>query len=419
MRAWIAATALTLSAAAAAQSLTDPNLVVDPFISGLNQPTGIRFIGAQQALIIEKTGAVRYFNAGALSTALSLPVNSNSERGLLGIAIDPAFSSNGFVYLYHSVAAAPGGAWIENRLSRFTWNAAAGTLGSPSTLMTFGTAGDLQPDGPNHNGGPLTFGPDGKLYGVVGDLNRNRVEQNNTAVGTTAFAGGVFRLNTNGSIPADNPFAGDFARWYAYGVRNSFGLAFDPRTGTLWDTENGTNRYDEINRVLPGMNSGWTAIQGPDDRDLQNAPADLNMLPGATYRDPVFSFRDAIGITAIQFLADSALGPSYDDAVLVGEANNPGLRLFRLNDARDGFELSGGLSDRVFDPGDSLPLFGNGFSVTTDIQIGPDGAVYLVALGSGAVLRIAPVPEPRAWALTLAGLLMVGGMVWRQRSRHS
>ena len=209
-------------------------------------------------------------------------------------------------------------------------------------MGTFGIGSDGQAMGPNHNGGVLTFGPDGKLYGVTGDLNRSRVEQNNTGDGVDARTGGVFRLNTNGPFPADNPFTGDFARWYAYGVRNSFGLAFDPGDRHVCGIRRtAPNTFDEINLVVRGMNSGWYAIQGPDGRNVLNAPGDLNMLPGAVYQDPKFSFASAIGITSIQFLYGSAWGPGYDNAVLVGENNSSRLWLFRLNAARDGLVLTG------------------------------------------------------------------------------
>ena len=244
-----------------------------------------------------------------------------------------------------------------------------------------------------------------------------RVEQNNKLTTASAFTGGVFRLNTDGTVPADNPFSGDLSRWYAYGVRNSFGLAFDRVTGRLWNTENGTTAFDEVNQVVRGMNSGWNAIQGPDSRNALNAPADLNMLPGALYQDPKFSFAQAIGITSIQFLGGSAWGPQFDDAVLIGEANNPRLWLLRLNAARDGFVLTGNLADGVFDSGDSLTPFGTGFGVTTDIQIGPDGAIYVTSLASGQVFRIAPIPEPATWLLTLVGLALVGGVAQRRARR--
>ena len=411
MRAAIGFLSLALVTGAQAQSLSDPLLTVNPYLTGLSNPTGIRFTGPNEGFVIEKGGLAgtvrRFTNGGALSTALTLPVaNDNFERGLLGIAVDPGFAANGHVYLYHS-AGTSAGAWIENRLTRYTWNGSA--LTSPLAMGTFGTSSDGQAIGGNHNGGVLTFGPDGKLYGVAGDLNRNRVEQNNKATTLSANTGGVFRLNPDGTVPADNPFTGDFARWHAYGVRNSFGLAFDPATGNLWNTENGETTFDEVNRVVRGMNSGWRPIQGPDSRNAANAPGDLNMLPGAVYQDPKFSFASAIGITSIQFLHGSILGPGYDDAVLIGENNNPRLWLLRLNAARDGFVLTAnGLGDGVFDAGDALVPFGTGFNVTTDIQIGPDGAVYIVSLGSGEVFRVAAVPEPSAWALALCGLFVIG-----------
>ena len=424
MRATVAALSFAFATTASAQLLTDPMLAVSSYLTGLNNPAGIRFTGPNQGFVIEKggdTGTVRRFANGVLSTALTLPVaNDHFERGLLGIAVDPAFTSNGHVYLYHSAGSS--GAWIDNRLTRYTWNGT--NLGSPLPMGTFGSSSDRQAIGGNHNGGVLTFGPDGKLYGVTGDLNRNGVEQNNKATtASSAFTGGVFRLNTDGTVPADNPFSGDFSRWYAYGVRNSFGLAFDPATGKLWNTENGVTTFDEINQVVRGMNSGWNAIQGPDSRNALNAPADLKILLGAVpgedavYQDPKFSFAQAIGITSIQFLNGSALGPAYDDAVLIGEANNPRLWLLRLNAARDGFVLVGGLADGVFDSGDGLTPFGTGFNVTTDIQIGPDGAVYIAALGSGEIFRVAAIPEPASWLLTLIGLAVVGGLAQRRARR--
>src|SRR5690606_27242824 len=116
----------------------------------------------------------------------------------------------------------------------------------------------------------------------------------------------------------------DVRRWYAYGVRNSFGITVDPHPtlgGNVWITENGPGSYDEINLVRAGMNSGWEQIMGPDSRDAQNAPDDLVMLPGASYEDPKFSIVNPIGIAALGFLHGSSLGAGYDDALIYGEAN--------------------------------------------------------------------------------------------------
>lgn len=396
-----------------AQSVADSQFVVTPYVTGLRVPTQIRFLGVDDLLISEKnTGRVVRSQNGVLSTVLDLNVANGSERGLLGLTLDPNFASNSRVYGYYSVSSgADGGAWVENRLSRFTWNGT--TLGNEVPLQTFGRATDPLPSGPNHDGGPIVFGPDGKLYGITGDLNRSGAEQNTlSAAAQSALVGGVYRLNADGSVPGDNPFVAaanpDFHRWYAYGVRNSYGIAFDPITGTLWDTENGPDLYDEINLVARGFNSGWTKIMGPDARDPQGE-GDLVQLPGSAYSDPEFSFRTPIAITGLAFLANSALDAGYRDALLVGDANNGNLYLFHLNAARDGFVLGSQLDDLVADDLSERNAlrFGEGFGGVADIQIGPDGDIYVASLGSGTIYRVSAadhaVPEPASSFLWAAG----------------
>jgi glucose/arabinose dehydrogenase len=413
----IAALLFALSMTGAhAQSLTDADLLVTPFLgAGTVDPIAVRFTDANAGFLIEKGGAVKRFDGGSLATVLDLSVATNSERGLLGIALDPGYAQNRHVYLYYS--AGSGSSWTENRLARYTWNGTS--LADPTPLATFGTSGDGQANGPNHNGGPLLFGPDGKLYGVTGDLNRSGIEQNRSAT-QSAHTGGVFRLNADGTVPQDNPFAShthaDVRRWYTYGLRNSFGLAVDPATNSLWNTENGPDSHDEINRLFAGMNSGWNRLMGPDARD-PDSTADLIALPGSAYADPEFSFAQPIGITALHFLHGSALGAPYDDAVLVGEVNGGRLWLLRLNGARDGFELPGDLADGVLDPGDALTPFGTGFGIVTDITRGPDGALYITSFGSDAVYRVALVPEPATWALMILGVAFTTLCGVRRRRR--
>jgi glucose/arabinose dehydrogenase len=227
-----------------------------------NRPTAIRFTGPDEGFFIEKGGALKRFLNGSVSTVTNFQVaTDNFERGLVGLEVDPNFQSNRFLYTYHTAGTSTG-AWIENRLTRHTWNGTS--LVNPVPLATFGSAADGQDDGPQHNGGPLKFGHDGKLYGVTGDLNRRGTIEQNQSPTQSAFTGGIFRLNSDGSIPADNPFVSnpnaDVRRWYSYGVRNSFGLTVDPfypNETRVWDTENGLTTYDEINFVPPGMNSGW------------------------------------------------------------------------------------------------------------------------------------------------------------------
>jgi len=132
----------------------------------------------------------------------------------------------------------------------------------------------------------------------------------------------IFRLNDDGSTPSDNPFfaqGGNVARYYAYGIRNSFGMTFDPVTDKLWMTENGPNSYDEINMVDPGFNSGWNKIMGPDSRDPQNV-SDLFSLTGSHYSDPKFSWLKTVGPTGIVFLNSTELGAQYQFDLFVGDS---------------------------------------------------------------------------------------------------
>ena len=401
------------------QTVDDANLVITPHGSGFSQPTQLRFLGSNrnEYFVTEKeTGIVKHVLNGVATGALDLNVSTTSERGLLGMTLHPSFASNDQVYLYYS-AVDTNGDWTDNRLERYLWNGTSLAIDGTFPAITFGTATDGIPGtGPNHDAGPITFGPDGKLYGTTGDLNRNQAEQNNTAgaaATTSAKVGGIYRLNDDGSVPSDNPFVGnanpEFRRWYAYGVRNTYGFAFDPENDTLWDTENGPATFDEINQVAPGFNSGWNEIMGP------GAPSNLVSLgAAAAYSDPEFSFEDTVALTGIEFLSDSSWGASYDDAVIVGDANNGQLYLFQLNGARNGFVLSGNLADLVADTaaeGDAV-TFGEGFVAITDIQVGPDGALYVVSIGNGNIYRIAPIPEPSSLCLLAIG---IAALVRRRR----
>ena len=412
-----------------AQGVSDPSLTVTPYAGGFSQPTQIRFLGPNDLFVGEKeTGReIRSLN-GVKSTVLALTVSIDSERGLIGLTLDPNFAANNQVYVYYSAtsAAADGGPWTENRLSRFTWNGT--TLGSEVLLRTLSSVNDGQENGPNHDAGPILFGPDGLLYGTTGDLNRNAAEQNNQAAATTsALVGGIYRLNADGTVAAGNPFAASatagFRQFYAYGVRNTFGIAFDPITGSLWDTENGPDAYDEINLVTPGFNSGWNQIMGPDARDPQGL-GNLVVLPGSAYSDPEFSFLAPVAVTGLSFLANTTLGASYQDALLVGDVNNGNLYLFRLNAARDGFVLGGGLSDLVADSvaERNAVRFGQGFGGVTDIQIGPDGAAYVTSIGNGTIYRItgptpAAVDVPEASSLLLLPSALLPFLLSRRRKR--
>ena len=436
--------ALAFAADARAQTVVGAALGIEAVlpVNSLDEPTTLAFLGPDDFLILEKAnGTVRRVLNGALLPApvLSVPVNSDSERGLLGIAINHQVPPA--VFLYFTEATTLAGTPIANRVYRYTWNAALGQLVSPTLILDLPVL-----DGPNHDGGVLLLGPQGQfpgvgdgaaLYTVIGDLNRNGQLQNNATGAAPDDRGVIFRVRQNGAAAPGNPFtpycsvttaqtclndAGcpvgqtcqtQVARYYAYGVRNSFGLGIDPVTGDLWDTENGPGTMDEVNRVLPGMNSGWTDLMGPDSLDSQGV-ADLFNMPGAglTYSDPEFSFLDTNAPTAIVFPAGSSLGALYDERVIVADNNVGQLYAFPLNAQRTGFALSGMLSDLVANTQDEADAlrFAQGFVAVTDLEIGPDGDLYAVDIVRGTVYRIfgptPPVPALPGFALVLlAGLL--------------
>jgi aldose sugar dehydrogenase len=379
---------------AIAQTLNDPKLHIREIVSGLSQPTAMAFIGPGDILVLQKAdGRVRRVINGVLQSGevLDVAVDNASERGLLGIALHPDFPITPFVYLYYTESSTANDtsgspAPRANRVYRYTWNGSA--LVSPVLILDLPVT-----PGPNHNGGTMTFGPDGKLYVVIGDLNRSGQLQNFSGGSAPDNTGVIFRVNDDGSTPIHNPFfpqGGNLAKYFAYGVRNSFGLAFDPVTGKLWDTENGPATYDEINLVEPGFNSGWTQIMGPDSRDPQGL-SDLVQFPGSHYTDPKFSWFNTVAPTALAFMNSPRLGTQYDNDLFVGDFNNGNLYRFIVNDARDDFVFTTpGLADLVADNAIELQevILGGGFGGITDLKVGPNGSLYVLSFGLGKIFAI-------------------------------
>jgi glucose/arabinose dehydrogenase len=455
---WLLALCLGLPAAVRSQSLDDPSLTLEVVAGGgLSAPTTMAFVAPDDILVLEKDLArVRRVLAGVVDPVpvLSLPANTENERGALGIAVDTSSPPN--VFIFFTEAATLGGPPIANRVYRYQWNPGSGTLDSPSLVLDLPVT-----PGPNHNGGFIMLGPPGEapgvgdgslLYAVVGDLNRATNLQNvpwatpgfdNTSV--------ILRVRQDGTPAPGNPFppfcsvttttlcdddgdcpGGEVCRtrvgsYYAYGVRNSFGLALDPASGSLWETENGVFDYDEVNRVTPGMNSGWVPIMGPDARS-PGGIGDLFHMPnaGVTYSDPEFSWLSTIAPTGIVFPHGSSLGAAYNDVAIVGEVNLGQLYALPLNGARTGFDVAGipGLADLVADSNaerDAL-RFGTGFWAT-DLEIGPDGHLYVVRIAPGAIFRIrgpgqvTEVPALPAWAPALLALAL--GAAGVRAFRHS
>ena len=266
-------------------SISDPNITVQKVISGLQSPTSMAFLDNDSIIITQKDdGKVRLVSNGILQPQpiLQVPVVNNSERGLLGVAIANTTDSSTTktVFLYYTE---PVGDQAKNRIYRYEWSG-TGSLSEGRLIL------DLPGEpGPNHNGGKLRIGPDGMLYAVKGDLNRDGMLQNVKDGPPPDDTSVLLRVDYDGN-GAGNPLSdggANLTKYYAYGIRNSFGFDFDPLTGILWDVEDGPDDYDEINIVLPGFNSGWQKVMGPLERKGITVD-DLVQFQGSHYANPVF-----------------------------------------------------------------------------------------------------------------------------------
>jgi glucose/arabinose dehydrogenase len=378
-----------------------PRLDVRPVVSGLNLPTTLAFIGSNDILVLEKnTGQVKRVVDGLVQgTVLDLAVNFGSERGLLGIALHPDFPANPGVYLYwtESTTGADTNVLSEtpllgNRVDRYVWDGTSLAFDHNLIMLRAIQQDAGQPERGNHDGGVITFGPDGKLYIFIGDVGRRGNLQNlpcgptDTCPGPTVpddqfggpepdnahLTGVILRLNDDGSSPGDNPFfeagaamggevGANIQKIFSYGHRNSFGMAVDPVSGELWLQENGDDSFSELNRIEPGLNGGWIQIAGPVERIAQfkeiettfgaqalqqirwpptniadtpeEALSRLFMLPGATYSDPEFSWKWEVAPGGIGFVDGRALGPQFQNDLFMGAAtaNLEGGFLFHFN----------------------------------------------------------------------------------------
>jgi aldose sugar dehydrogenase len=389
---------------ALAQSVNDSNLGVESFVEGLDSPTSMAFLDSENILVLEKEGQVRRVSNGDLAPepVLQVHADTDNERGLLGIAVmnggddsgdgrtGPITSQNSTaqnVFLYYTESGQEGGE-LRNRVYKYSWNGQ--TLDNPTLLVDLPAI-----PGPNHDGGKLMIGPDNFLYGIIGDLNHDGKLQNYPDGPDPDDTSIIFRVNPNDGTPApDNPLSTDpnnpLNKYYAYGIRNSFGLTFDPVTGNVWDTENGPASNDEINLVKPGFNSGWQTIMGPISAS-GNTENELVRFPGSLYADPLLTWLDPVAVTDIEFLESSSLGESYSNNIFVGDYNNGNLYYFRVNPDRSALVLDN-IPDLVVDnEGEqSSIIFGNGFGPVTDLETGPDGYLYVLSHDTGIIYRIVP-----------------------------
>src|SRR5919107_139404 len=420
---------------------------------GLQSPTSMTFIGNHgDMIILEKNGEVIHFmNENKTKTSLLnfSAVDDRNERGLLGVATidaipegstrasttasnnDDTTSTSGnpasndvasatttatetttpsslppttFVFFYLTEASKEDKTQaLGNRIYRFEWDHANKSLSNGTLLLDLPVL-----PGQNHNGGKLIADSDNNhLYAVIGDLNRKGTLQNFKNGSMPDDTSAIIRINPDGSPAQGNPFLNvsrtddgyaNLTKYYAYGIRNSFGLAIDPLTGILWDTENGPDGFDEINVVRPGFNSGWAIVMGPIESSNVTSENELvNFLGSSSYADPVFSWGRAVGVTEIEFYDSDKLGNDYTNDIFVGDANNGHLYFFEVNEDRSGLQFEHPrLADDLVASNDeqrAAVTFGTGFpSSITDVETGPDGYLYVLTFHPtmGTISRIVP-----------------------------
>ena len=403
-------------------SLTDKNLKVELIARDLDFPTSIAFLGTNDILLLEKnTGNVyRIIHGNTTGPLIHLDVSFKDERGLLGTTVSEKENKNTkdniFVFLYYThctkVKGQPKSAqYCGNYIYKYELDSISNKLINPNLILNVSAL-----PGPSHNGGVLQMDKGKNLYITIGDLQPTKFNltgsfdtkaQNLLNGSSPDGRAGILRLTQDGK-PVGNGILGDkypLNLYYAYGIKNSFGIDFDPLTGNLWDTENGPQFGDEINLVKPGFNSGWEKVQGiwklnqtrekdgifnKSDNDVEF----VNFDGKGKYSRPEFVWDKTVAPTALVFLTSDKLGKNYRNDIFVGSVKNGTIYHFNLNKDRKSLSLQGHLADLVLGKNDdpSRIIFAKNFGIITDLKVGPDGYLYVVSglrgTDEGAIFRI-------------------------------
>jgi aldose sugar dehydrogenase len=382
----------------------DPELKVELVVQGLELPTTMAFVGPDDFLVLEKDkGTVMRVVDGKISETpvLDLSVANSVERGLCGIAVSKDGDKT-YVFLYYTEIEGMDGddkkgkEPVGNRL--YKYELVDDKLVNPVLMVDLPAS-----PGPRHNGGAIELSPDGDIYIPVGDIDGSfkpdfqaTMTQNSPNSRTVDGRSGILRITQDGE-PVGEGILGDsmpLRLYYAYGIRNSFGLGFDPLTGNLWETENGPQDGDEINLLYPGFNSGWNKIYGFSSSQIKFDTDRLISFDGkGKYEEPKLVWSKSTGLTALVFLHSDKLGTQYENDMFVSNAHNGRIYHFKLTEDRNDLDLPKGISSRyVQNPAALGPdvVFGDGFVSVTDLTVGPDGYLYIVSIGEGKVFRIMP-----------------------------
>ena len=351
--------------------LYDENLVLQEYARDIGWGyTTMTFVG-DDILLLQKIGVVSLIRDGVIQEepVLEIDVNPIRESGLLGVT-----SVGSTVYLYFTEVDSEG-EQLGNRIYKYDWNGEK--LVNPVLLKEL-------PSNEYHNSGAMVTGLDDQVYAVIGDTGKYGPLQNKPLEKLYPPETKDY-MDTSVILRVDPE-----GPYHAMGIRNSFGLAIDPFTGNLWATENGDDDFDEINLIPDKFNSGWETIMGPATK---SEIANLTGYEDYIYGDPKFSWEKVVAPVGINF-GNFKETRNYDNSLFVGDCNNGHLYKFELNQNRDGFVFSNpDLQDNLVNENDSTNeiMLGTGFRCITDIEVGPDGFLYLVSHGERVIYRILPI----------------------------
>lgn len=346
---------------------------VSDYVTGVSKPWGLAFLPNGALLISEKAGRLRLFEAGQLSDPIAgVPaVDTVGQAGLLGLAVDPNYARNGFVYMAFSEKQADGK--NNTAVARGRLVSAAG---QPPRLEGVQVIWRQVPSiaSRGHFGGRLVFARDGTLYVTTGDRMINESRPNAQRLDTAI--GKVVRINADGSVPKDNPFVGQAnarPEVYSLGHRNIQAAAIHPRTGELWEIEHGTRGGDELNIVRKGRNYGWPDAAYGVEYSGATITGGITAKPGT--EQPIYYWDPVIAPSGMAFYTHDA-APAWKGSLFVGGLADKRLTRLVLDGERVVGEerLLGEVNERI-----------------RDVVVGPDGALYVATDNDkGRVLRVAP-----------------------------
>jgi aldose sugar dehydrogenase len=395
--------------------VNDSRLSVETVYTGINETTNMAFLDVNDIIILEGlSGKVQRIVNGQMLDKPLIDMNSYYQDGLLGIATARNENGSTYVFLYLNEAPKEYGTDVDDEYEARKVNQTLGynregdrlyrfelvdnKLVNPKILIDLNLTTEKKRIGDTHHGGEVITGPDNALYIVIGDLDgwmydEGKTKAQNYENGTDPDGrAGILRVKQDGK-PVSEGILGDtypLNLYYAYGIRNSFGMDFDPVTGKLWDTENGPDYGDEINLVEPGFNSGADIVLGGISTEYERLDNLVEFNGKGKYREPEFTWTVPVAPTAIKFFNSDKYGPDYKNDMFVADNNYGFIYHFDLIENRTGLSLDGRLKDKVANTPPEMYniVFARDFPGITDLQVSPDG--YLYVLASGNLFKIVP-----------------------------